>query len=129
MGSAISSRINNNSIGYNTKEINTSGINSESISRPKEEKKYNIFSDHDEDEDDENIDEMEEDEALKKYILLEYAKSNFVNEDDKSFQNNFRARLGFGNTIKQKHMMLSATNDSDWSWRELIDKLKFVSVS
>ncbi len=129
MGTAISTRDISNSIGYNSKEINNNGINNETVSRQKEEKKYNIFNDRDEEDDEENLDDMEEEEALNKFILLEFAKDNFVNDDDKSFQNTFRARLGFGNTLKQKHLVLSSANDSDWSWRGLVDKIKYVSVS
>ena len=130
MGTAISTRIINNSIGYQSKDITKTGMNNDTASRQKkkEELRYSMFNDHDEDDDEENIDDMEEEEALSKYILLEYAKENFVNEDDKSFQNTFRARLGFG-TVKQKHLMLSNDNDSDWSWRDFVDKIKFVFVS
>lgn len=127
MGSAISSRINNNSVGYHNKEISNNVINNENATRQKEEKKYNIFSDNDDD-DNENLDEMEEEDALNKYIMLEYAKENFVSDDDKTFQNNFRARLGFG-TVSKKHLMLSGAKDSELDWRELVDKIKFVSVS
>jgi len=127
MGSAISSRINNNSANYHTKEISNTVINNENMTRQNEEKKYSIFSDH-EDDDNENLDDMEEEEALNKYIMLEYAKENFVNDDDKSFQNNFRARLGFG-TVSKKHLMLSGAKETELDWRDLVNKIKYVSVS
>jgi myosin heavy subunit len=125
MGSAISSRINNNSANYHTKEISNTVINNENMTRQNEEKKYSIFSDH-EDDDNENLDDMEEEEALNKYIMLEYAKENFVNDDDKSFQNNFRARLGFG-TVSKKHLMLSGAKETELDWRDLVNKIKYVS--
>ena len=127
MGSALSSRINNNSANYHTKEISNTVINNENMTRQNEEKKYSIFSDH-EDDDNENLDDMEEEEALNKYIMLEYAKENFVNDDDKSFQNNFRARLGFG-TVSKKHLMLSGAKETELDWRDLVNKIKYVSVS